>query len=135
MAGISEASGQDVGKMMDNWLSKTGFPLITVEETEKGLKVRQNRFFATADASVSTLRFVRYVGKSSRQADPLRGTQPEEDETLWHVPLQLLVVDSKTGKSKVHSELVLSERETTIEIEDVANTTYKLNAETCGVCE
>jgi hypothetical protein len=24
MAGISEASGQDVGKMMDNWLSKTG---------------------------------------------------------------------------------------------------------------
>jgi aminopeptidase 2 len=61
--------------------------------------------------------------------------QPEEDQTLWHVPLQLLVVDSKTGKSKVHSELVLSERETTIEIEDVANTTYKLNAETCGVCE
>ncbi|TKA51094.1 hypothetical protein B0A53_05880 [Rhodotorula sp. CCFEE 5036] len=109
MAGISEASGQDVGKMMDNWLSKTGFPLITVEETEKGLKVRQNRFFATADAT------------------------PEEDETLWHVPLQLLVVDSKTGKSKVHSELVLSERETTIEIGDVANTTYKLNAETCGV--
>jgi aminopeptidase 2 len=53
MAGISEASGQDVGKMMDNWLSKTGFPLITVEETEKGLKVRQNRFFATADATVS----------------------------------------------------------------------------------
>ncbi|KWU42560.1 putative AAP1-alanine/arginine aminopeptidase [Rhodotorula sp. JG-1b] len=109
MAGISEASGQDVGKMMDNWLSKTGFPLITVEETEKGLKVRQNRFFATADAT------------------------PEEDQTLWHVPLQLLVVDLKTGKSKVHSELVLSERETTIEIEDVANTTYKLNAETCGV--
>ncbi|POY75780.1 hypothetical protein BMF94_1093 [Rhodotorula taiwanensis] len=110
MAGISEASGQDVGKMMDNWLSKTGFPLITVEETGKGIKVRQNRFFATADAA------------------------PEEDKTLWHVPLQLLVVDSKTGKSKVHSELVLSERETTIDIEDVANTTYKLNAETCGVC-
>jgi hypothetical protein len=43
--------------------------------------------------------------------------------------------DSKTGKSKVHSELVLSERETTIEIGDVANTTYKLNAETCRVCE
>ncbi|GAA5976923.1 hypothetical protein JCM10908_005680 [Rhodotorula pacifica] len=109
MAGISEASGQDVGKIMDNWLTKTGFPLITVEETEKGLKVRQNRFFATADAS------------------------PEEDKTLWHVPLQLLVVDSKTGESKVHSELVLSERETTVELADVANTTYKLNAETCGV--
>ena len=67
MAGISEASGQDVGKMMDNWLSKTGFPLITVEETEKGLKVRQNRFFATADATVSTPRFVRDFRKSSRQ--------------------------------------------------------------------
>ncbi|GAA6024593.1 hypothetical protein JCM8202_005070 [Rhodotorula sphaerocarpa] len=109
MAGISEASGQDVGKMMHNWLSTTGFPLITVEETETGLKVRQNRFLATADVT------------------------PEEDQTLWYVPLQLLVVDSKPGKSKVHAELVLSERETTINIPDVANTVYKLNAETCGV--
>ena len=66
MAGISEASGQDVGKMMENWLSKTGFPLITVEETEKGLKVRQNRFFATADATVSTLDIFRRRGKGTR---------------------------------------------------------------------
>jgi hypothetical protein len=37
---------------MKNWLSKTGFPLISVEETAKGLKVKQNRFLATADATV-----------------------------------------------------------------------------------
>ncbi|BGO90211.1 hypothetical protein NBRC10512_002414 [Rhodotorula toruloides] len=109
MAGISEASGVDALTLMKNWLSKTGFPLISVEETEKGLKVKQNRFLATADAT------------------------PEEDETIWQVPLQILVVDSKTGEKKVHSDVVLTQREQEIELPNVANTTYKLNAETCGV--
>ncbi|GJN87500.1 hypothetical protein Rhopal_000449-T1 [Rhodotorula paludigena] len=109
MKGISEASGIDAGALMANWLGKTGFPLITVEETDKGIKVKQNRFLSTGDA------------------------KPEEDTTLWQVPLQLLVVDNKTGEKKVHSDLVLKDRETTIELPQVDGLTYKLNAETCGV--
>ncbi|BGP38710.1 Aminopeptidase 2 mitochondrial [Rhodotorula kratochvilovae] len=109
MKGISEASGIDAGAIMKNWLGQTGFPLITVEETDKGLKIRQNRFLSTGDAT------------------------PEEDQTIWQVPLQLLVVDSKTGEKKVHSDLVLTERETTIDLPEVEGKTYKLNAETCGV--
>lgn len=60
--------------------------------------------------------------------------QPEEDKTIWQVPLQLLVVDSKTGDKKVHSDIVLTEREMTIDLPNVKGVTYKLNAETCGVC-
>ncbi|GAA5943215.1 hypothetical protein JCM10213_006247, partial [Rhodosporidiobolus nylandii] len=104
---ISEASGHDVEKLMQNWLGKTGFPLIEVEETDKGLKVKQRRFLSTGDAT------------------------PEEDQTVWQVPLQLLVV--KDGKTTVMSDLVLGEKEMSIDLPDVANLTYKLNAETCGV--
>ncbi|GAA5899974.1 hypothetical protein JCM8208_005555 [Rhodotorula glutinis] len=109
MKGISEAAGIDAGGMMKNWLGQTGFPLITVEETSQGLKVRQNRFLSTGDAT------------------------PEEDKTIWQVPLQLVVVDTKTGDKKVHSDIVLTEREMTIDLPEVEGKTYKLNAETCGV--
>ena len=51
--GISDEYGQDISKMMENWTTKIGFPLVTVEETETGLKIRQNRFLSTADATVS----------------------------------------------------------------------------------
>jgi len=50
------------------------------------------------------------------------------------VPLQLVVVDTKTGDKKVHSDIVLTEREMTIDLPEVEGKTYKLNAETCGVC-
>jgi len=53
--GISDEYGQDISKMMENWTTKIGFPLVTVEETETGLKIRQNRFLSTADATVSLL--------------------------------------------------------------------------------
>ena len=45
-AGISEASGLDVPKIMANWTLKIGFPVIRVEETSEGLKVTQNRFLS-----------------------------------------------------------------------------------------
>ncbi|KAK4703907.1 hypothetical protein P7C70_g2308, partial [Phenoliferia sp. Uapishka_3] len=106
--GISEASGEDVASFMLNWTQKIGFPVITVEETSEGLKVRQNRFLATADPT------------------------PEEDEVIWQVPLELLTV-KKDGKVEVEHSVVLSTRESVIPFDDVANTTYKLNADTCGV--
>ena len=59
--------------------------------------------------------------------------KPEEDETLWWVPLELLTVD-KAGKKSVDHKAVLEGRETTIKIDNVADATYKINAETTGVC-
>lgn len=46
-AGISQSTGLDVAKIMDAWTLKIGFPVITVEETSDGLKLRQNRFLST----------------------------------------------------------------------------------------
>ncbi|SCZ99097.1 BZ3500_MvSof-1268-A1-R1_Chr3-1g05810 [Microbotryum saponariae] len=105
--GIAKASGKDVAKIMENWTKKVGFPVITVEETSEGLKVTQNRFLSTGD--------------------PI----PEEDETIWQIPLELLIV--KDGKADVNHDLLLIERSTVIPIKDVANVTYKFNSETCGV--
>lgn len=58
--------------------------------------------------------------------------QPEEDETLWHVPLEIKLVAD--GKATVTHDM-LTTRETIIPLKDVSNAVYKLNSETAGVCE
>lgn len=103
--GISEASGMDVASIMANWTLKIGFPVITVEEIGGKIKVRQDRFLNTGDV------------------------KPEENETLWYVPLELKTV--KDGKVSVDHKAVLSERETTLDLGGAK--TFKLNAETVGV--
>ena len=103
--GISEASGVNVAEMMASWTLKVGFPVITVEETGSGkIKVTQNRFLSTADA------------------------KPEEDETLWYVPLEIKKIEN--GKTSIDHKAVLKERSATF---DVGSADFKLNAETVGV--
>src|SRR6201996_3808925 len=50
-AALSQASGKDVGKVMDIWTKQVGFPVITVTENEKEqtISLKQNRFLRTAD--------------------------------------------------------------------------------------
>lgn len=50
-AGISESTGLDIGKMMDNWVWKIGFPVLTVTEHDGKLHIRQDRFLASGDAT------------------------------------------------------------------------------------
>ncbi|KZO98208.1 hypothetical protein CALVIDRAFT_526106 [Calocera viscosa TUFC12733] len=107
-SGISEASGVDVGEIMSSWILKTGYPLITVTETETGLRIGQSRFLATNDV------------------------KPEEDETIWHVPLNIQTVDSGRLVS-VDRGALLKEKEATVEIQAVGRSLYKLNADTTGV--
>ncbi|KAB5582275.1 peptidase family M1-domain-containing protein [Coniochaeta sp. 2T2.1] len=64
-AGLSEASGQDVGTLMRNWVEKIGFPVLTVTENNKEITVKQSRFLSTGDVKAA------------------------EDETTWWVPLAL----------------------------------------------
>jgi aminopeptidase 2 len=59
---------------------------------------------------------------------------PEEDETLWYVPLELKIVD-KSGKATTDHKAILESRQTTLKLDAVAHATYKLNAETSGVCK
>lgn len=39
------------------------------------------------------------------------------------------------GKSVIDHSATLTTRETVLPLKDVVNSTYKLNAKTCGVCE
>ena len=50
--GVSEATGLDITELMDNWITKIGYPVITVQEDGSGdaILVRQDRFLATGIA-------------------------------------------------------------------------------------
>jgi len=60
--GLDEASGVDVGDIMDTWILQSGFPRIEVETGQGALFVRQRRFLSIPD---------------------------ETDTTLWKVPIQI----------------------------------------------
>ncbi|KAI0280676.1 peptidase family M1-domain-containing protein [Russula aff. rugulosa BPL654] len=80
--GIGEATGLDIPKIMDNWVSKMGFPVLTVTETSTGIKVRQDRFLEDGQA------------------------KPEDNKTIWSVPLGL-VTSSIHGQSLIDNNALL----------------------------
>ncbi|KAI0693908.1 leucyl aminopeptidase [Cytidiella melzeri] len=102
---IKEASGVDVSKIMDNWITKVGYPVITVTETKDSITVRQDRFLETGF------------------------TPPKENETIWSVPLSLLTVD-QNGQVDINHSIVLNERDMTIPLD--TSKPFKLNAGTTG---
>ncbi|KAG8927425.1 Aminopeptidase 2 mitochondrial [Tulasnella sp. 418] len=104
--GIGEASGRDIPAMLDNWIMKIGFPVVTVKETPEGISVRQDRFLSTGDPS------------------------EEENQTIWQIPLNILTTDG-SGKPSVDRTVVLKDRETNISLDTTR--TFKLNAGTNGV--
>lgn len=102
--GIAQSSGKDVPRIMKNWVLAQGFPVLTVTEGTDSITVRQNRFLATGDV------------------------KPEEDETLWYVPL---AIKSSQG---VDMEAVLDEkREAEFPLKGAKDSIWKLNANTIGV--
>ncbi|KAJ7812085.1 aminopeptidase, partial [Mycena olivaceomarginata] len=61
--GISAASGgKDIVHLMNNWITKIGFPLITVRETSTGIHVCQDRYLDNRTPTV------------------------DENETIWFEP-------------------------------------------------
>ncbi|PCH38958.1 hypothetical protein WOLCODRAFT_141023 [Wolfiporia cocos MD-104 SS10] len=105
--GIQQATGLDIPKMMDNWIKKIGYPVITVTETKDGIKVRQDRFLETGPA------------------------EDKDNETIWTIPLGLLTV-SDSGETIVDRALILDEREKTISLDH--SKPFKLNAGTVSFC-
>jgi aminopeptidase 2 len=102
-AALSDASGKNVGKVMDIWTKKVGYPIITVtEEPEKSsIHVKQNRYLRTNDV------------------------KPEEDETLFPVFLGLRTKDG------IDETLTLSDREASFKVPDLDF--FKLNADHSGI--
>lgn len=57
--GISASTGLNINELMENWISKIGFPVVSVTEDEKGIFVKQDRFLETG------------------------ATDPAQNETIW----------------------------------------------------
>ena len=57
--GLDEASGIDVGRIMDSWILQEGYPQVEVSRIDGGIRLDQRRYLATPD---------------------------ETDQTLWHIP-------------------------------------------------
>ncbi|KAH8986246.1 leucyl aminopeptidase [Lactarius hatsudake] len=104
--GIGEATGLDVPRIMDNWVSKMGFPVLTVMETPTGIKVRQDRFLEGGPA------------------------KPEDNETIWSVPLGL-VTAAAPGQALVDNGALLETREAEFVLD--TSKPFKVNADTNGV--
>ncbi|KAG6821168.1 hypothetical protein H0H93_005388 [Arthromyces matolae] len=104
--GIGDATGKDIVSFMDNWISKIGFPVLTVTETPTGITVRQDRFLETGHA------------------------EPQDNQTIWNVPLSILSAD-EDGNPVLNKKPVLDAREQTFKL-DTARP-FKLNAGTVGV--
>jgi aminopeptidase N len=104
-AALSKASGQDVAALMDNWIRKVGFPVVTIAEEPGQISVRQQRFLLSGDV------------------------KPEEDETVWWVPLGLHTGSSASAAS-VHKATALTTKEDTIR--DVSDSFYQINKDLTG---
>ncbi len=72
---LSEVSGKDVGKIMANWTSKPGHPLVRLQVTgDSGqLKLTQERFFSSPISKKQT-----------------------KDNTIWAIPLNGKLMDQKS---------------------------------------
>ncbi|KAI6205137.1 Aminopeptidase [Aphelenchoides besseyi] len=103
-AALSEASGEDVGKLMTSWTQQMGFPVVSVSEEKSGDKKRR-----------LTLKQTRFLSDGTT------------DDTRWLIPITIFT------KSGVSTKLLLTEREQTVELENVPDDDWiKLNSELSG---
>ncbi|MDO8269827.1 MAG: M1 family metallopeptidase [Candidatus Levybacteria bacterium] len=71
---LEEVSGKPVGKIMKNWTSKPGYPLISFEKSKNGLTISQERFYSS----------------------PL---EKNEEKTKWLVPMSMISDDKKNHQT------------------------------------
>jgi aminopeptidase N len=99
---LSRESGQDVGALMDPWTRKIGFPVLTIAEELSHVGVSQARYLSTGDV------------------------RPEDDKTIWWVPL---LMKGEEGVNGVESNALARKEDT---IESVDKTFYKINDNNTG---
>ncbi|KAK6457274.1 arginine/alanine aminopeptidase [Scheffersomyces xylosifermentans] len=105
---IGEVSGKPIDSLMDSWIKKVGFPVVSVdiEETSKSLVLNQSRFLNSGDLT------------------------EEENETNWWIPLNITTDSTSLREISVDS----FESETLI-IDNfpLEKDFFKLNKDTSGV--
>ena len=66
-ASLEKVSKKPVGKIMKNWTSKAGHPVVAVSESKTTLKIRQDRFFSS----------------------PISKRESHDNKTVWSIPLRI----------------------------------------------
>ena len=99
---LSKASNQDVAAFIDPWIRKIGFPVVTVAEEPGQISVEQRRFLSTGDV------------------------KPDEDETVWWIPLGI----DQASRQTSHSASALTAKTDTIR--GVDESFYKINKDQTG---
>lgn len=109
-ASLAEASGQPVDRIMHAWTRVMGYPVLNVKCEESGDKLKlhlsQSRFLKSGDL------------------------KPEEDETLWAIPLRLGTSKALQPAAKTSDDL-MTEREQTVEIDSDVSF-FKFNVQQAG---
>ena len=141
-SGVAEASGIDVPKVMNNWVTKVRAsphtkgkcPKLTPRLAIRSLKLPKWRV-GSASAKTGSLSLVLLRNRITKPS----GTSLDHRDRsklvkLWccrTVPLAILSV-GKDGKRKIDNSLILDTREKTIPLDTTKP--YKINANTTGVC-
>ncbi|KAL6788593.1 peptidase family M1 domain-containing protein [Trichoderma sp. SZMC 28012] len=97
---LSEVSKVEVRDFVQPWIQNMGFPVASIEENENQITVRQTRFLSTGDV------------------------KPEDDTTVWWLPLSLDVSNKQNASS-----VTLAERQDTF---NVNKEFYIINANAIG---
>jgi aminopeptidase N len=99
---VSDASGKDINALMEPWIRKIGFPVVSVSEESSEIRLKQSRYLSTGDV------------------------KPEDDTTSWWIPLGF------RGKARVKeiAPISLTAREDTVK--DIDSSFYKLNTDNTG---
>ncbi|MFN4181140.1 MAG: hypothetical protein ACK4FA_00380, partial [Candidatus Paceibacteria bacterium] len=63
---FEKVSKKPVKKIMHNWTSKSGHPVVEISETKRGLLLSQKRFFASPVSS-----------------------KKSKDKTIWQIPISI----------------------------------------------
>ncbi|PCH04577.1 protein of unknown function DUF3358 [Penicillium occitanis (nom. inval.)] len=99
---LSKASNQDVNTLMDPWIRKIGYPVVTVAEEPGQISVHQTRFLSSGDV------------------------KPEEDETVWWIPLG---IKSGVQPTDIKLEALTSKADT---FRGISEDFYKINKDQSG---
>ncbi|KAF4628180.1 hypothetical protein G7Y89_g9972 [Cudoniella acicularis] len=99
---LSDASGQNVNSLIDPWVRKIGFPVITVAEEPGQISIKQSRYLSTGDVKA------------------------KDDETTWWIPLGL---EGQVG-TKGAASIGLTKKEDIVR--NIDDTFYKINKDNAG---
>ncbi|KAK9353172.1 peptidase family M1-domain-containing protein [Lipomyces doorenjongii] len=103
---VGQESGVDVNSIMNDWITKIGFPVVSVIESPAGVTLRQDRFLSSGDATI------------------------EENQTSWWIPLGIY---TDGGSASAYSGVSSFSSRETILAGLGPDDFYKLNRNQTGV--